>query len=239
MHLCTCCFRSSIIFFFYKYYNTYCLSIILQRLKTESFSSEWFQRNMARTRSEWCSPRSDRSKSAEFSGDQMVRAEVGVLSAQALCSWPHSRYLLHSRVNILIKYLFSPLHPWNEVLFTPSSTHSIPIVLSCHHPSSQPPHLTVKGHHTRCPAQWPVALATTGCWCSWAQLASSTQLLLYHLLYHTLQRLELACRYIPYVALYCIKLQITGSTSLWCWCIWLSLSAETLGYEFLLSFSPK
>lgn len=64
----------------------------------------------------------------------------------------------------------------------------------------------------------------------------SAQLLLYHLLHHTLQRLELACRCIPYVALYRIKPQITGSTRLWCWCIRLNLLAETVGHEF---FFPK
>lgn len=35
-----------------------------------------------------------------------------------------------------------------------------------------------KGHCTRCPAQWPVAMATAGCWCSWAQLALSAAPLL-------------------------------------------------------------
>lgn len=44
---------------------------------------------------------------------------------------------------------------------------------SCHC-DTQPPHLAVKGRFTRCPAQWPVALATAGCWCSWAQLADGS-----------------------------------------------------------------
>lgn len=181
-------------------------------MKTESFSSEWFQRNMARMRSGWCSPRSDRSKSAEFSGDQMVRAEVGVLSAQAQRSWPHSRHLPHSRVNILIKYLFrplltNPLHPWNEVLFTSSGTHSIPIVFSCHHRTSQPPHLSEGPPHSlsgtmarRLGNRWLLVFVGSA-----GRQLDSAQLLLYHLLHHTLQRLKLACRCIPYVALYCIS----------------------------------
>lgn len=58
-----------------------------------------------------------------------------------------------------IHFQWHPFHP-----------HS----LSSHHCDTQPPHLTVKGHCTRCPAQWPVALATAGCWCSWAQLAGGS-----------------------------------------------------------------
>lgn len=67
----------------------------------------------------------------------------------------------------------------------------------------------------------------------------SAQLLLHRLLHHTLQRLELACRCISYVALYCIKPQIAGSMSLSCWCMRLNFLAETVGHEFLLFFSSK
>lgn len=77
-----------------------------------------------------------------------------------------------------------------------------PHSVSSHYCDTWPPQRTVKGHCTCCLPQWPVAQATTGCWCSQAQLAGgSAQLLLYHLLHHTLQRLELACRRISYIAL--------------------------------------
>lgn len=123
---------------------------------------------------------------------------------------PHSRHLQCSRLHILIKYLyrlllyFNPLHPPKSALhlqWHPLHPHGLS---SCHCCTSSQ-HLTAKGLCTRCPAQWPVAMATTGCWCSWAQLAGgSAQLLFYRLLHHTLQRLELACCRISYVAFNCI-----------------------------------
>lgn len=65
-----------------------------------------------------------------------------------------------------------PPHSQNQVLFTSSSTHSFPIVYP---PATVTlPASTAKGHCTRCPAQWPVALATAGCRCSWAQLAGGS-----------------------------------------------------------------
>lgn len=117
------------------------------------------------------------------------------------------RHLQHCRVGPSQLLRFNPVHPQIKYY----SPHS----LSSHHCDTQPPHLTLKGHCTRCPAQWLVALATAGCWCSWAQLAGgSAQLLLYHLLHHTLQRLELACRRIFYIALCCIMLRKVSGTEL-------------------------
>lgn len=89
---------------------------------------------MGRTKSEWCSPLSDRSKSAEFWEDQMVRAEVGPFSARTRCSRPHSRRLQFSWSNSPDRYLHRPLPPnplyaKNEVLFTSSGPHFHPLSL--------------------------------------------------------------------------------------------------------------
>lgn len=106
---------------------------------------------MARTRSEWCSRLSDRSKSAEFFGDQTARAEVSVPSVWTWCSAPHIRHVQLSRVHVLIKYLYrapprffiSTLLPWNQELFTSSGTLSVHIVY--------PPITVTLGLHN---AQW-------------------------------------------------------------------------------------
>lgn len=83
-------------------------------------------------------------------------------------------YIFSSTIYICPSLFVRPPPSPNEVLFTSGETKSIPIVLSSRHCYTQPPHLTVKGHRTCCPAQWPVALATAGCWCSWAQLAGGS-----------------------------------------------------------------
>lgn len=146
--------------------NSCCLFFFLQLWKTESSSSEWFQKNTGRTKSEWCSPLSDRSKSAEFSEDQMVRAEVG------LCSYP--------------------------AIAAPLSLH-----------------ISVKGHHTRSPTQWPVALTTAGCRCSWAQLAGSSTPPLPPPPSHSAKAgISLSLHALHAVALYRTEPLITGSTRL-------------------------
>lgn len=134
--------------------------------------------------------------------------------------------------------LSSPKSSAIHLQWHPFHPHS----LILRHSYTQPPHLTVKGHLTRCPAQWSVALATIGCWCfvgSAGRRLGSVQLLLYRLLHHTQQRLELACRCISYIPLDCTQPQTAGSTRLSCWCVWLNLIAETIRHKIPLLFIFK
>lgn len=95
----------------------------------------------------------------------------------------------------------------------PSKTSAIHLQWHPFHPHSPIPvtlslHISLAVRHNG-PSPWqPLAAGVRGL--SW----QAARLLLYRLLHPTLQRLELACRRISYIALDCMKPQIAGGSRL-------------------------
>lgn len=110
-------------------------------------------------------------------------------------------------------FIQGPSTPKIKCYSPPVAPIAIPIVYSSRQRYTQPPRLSAKGHCTRLSGtmarrrgnRWLLVFVGSA-----GRRLGSAQLLLYRLLHHTLQRQELACRRISYIALNCIKPRIAG-----------------------------
>lgn len=164
----------------------------------------------------------------------MVRAEVGLLSAQTRCSRLHSRRLQFSWSHSPNRYLHSPPKPPSMLKMRccspPVAPISIPSVLSYHRCSSQPPHLSEGPPHSlsntmaRCldNCRLPVFVGSAG------RQLYSTPPLPPPPSHSTKAGISLSLHPLHTVALYRVRPLIRGSTRLRCCCWWLNLLAKTV-----------